>query len=74
VRECTAEDLESKLEEANADPEVHGIMVYYPVFGAFPSFYGGTMDDYLRDSISHEKVSMILHRTKLSNYRHRTLC
>lgn len=55
VVECTAEELENKLEEANSDPDVHGIMVYYPVFGAFPSFYGGSMDDYLRDSISHKK-------------------
>jgi methylenetetrahydrofolate dehydrogenase (NAD+) len=34
---------------------VHGILVYYPCFGAFPSFYGGTMDDFLRDSISIKK-------------------
>ncbi|CAN0244967.1 unnamed protein product [Scytosiphon promiscuus] len=30
-------------------------MIYYPVFGAFPSFYGGSMDDYLRDTVSIRK-------------------
>ncbi|CAN0042387.1 unnamed protein product, partial [Choristocarpus tenellus] len=30
-------------------------MIYYPVFGAFPSFYGGSMDDYLRDTVSIKK-------------------
>ena len=30
-------------------------MIYYPVFGFSPSFYGSTMDDYLRDSISFKK-------------------
>ena len=33
------------------DPSVHGIMIYYPAFGNHPSFYGGSMDDYLRDSV-----------------------
>jgi len=33
-----------------------GVMIYYPVFGAFPSFYGGSMDDHhLRDSVSIRK-------------------
>ncbi len=30
-------------------------MIYYPCFGAAPSFYGGNMDDYLRDSVPIEK-------------------
>ena len=30
-------------------------MIYYPVFGDFPCFYGGTMDEFLRDSISVTK-------------------
>lgn len=34
---------------------MHGILIYYPVFGFFPSFYGGSMDDYLRDSVSFKK-------------------
>lgn len=55
LRECTMLELESKLREANADPAVHGIMIYYPCFGGQPSFFGGTMDDHLRDSVSVEK-------------------
>jgi methylenetetrahydrofolate dehydrogenase (NAD+) len=48
-------DLESALQVATKDPLVHGIMIYYPCFGAAPSFYGGNMDDYLRDSVPIEK-------------------
>ncbi|TMW65542.1 hypothetical protein Poli38472_008184 [Pythium oligandrum] len=55
VREVEKDDLLEALESANKDPDVHGIIVYYPCFGAFPSFYGGTMDDFLRDSISIKK-------------------
>jgi 5,10-methylene-tetrahydrofolate dehydrogenase/methenyl tetrahydrofolate cyclohydrolase len=55
LREVDKEDLLEALECANNDPEVHGILIYYPCFGAFPSFYGGTMDDFLRDSISIKK-------------------
>eukprot|EP00512_Aurantiochytrium_limacinum_P002652 CAMPEP_0171497258 /NCGR_PEP_ID=MMETSP0958-20121227/7164_1 /TAXON_ID=87120 /ORGANISM="Aurantiochytrium limacinum, Strain ATCCMYA-1381" /LENGTH=338 /DNA_ID=CAMNT_0012031465 /DNA_START=46 /DNA_END=1062 /DNA_ORIENTATION=+ len=55
LRECQAYDLEEKVLEANADPKVHGIMIYYPCFGAVPSFYGGRMDDHLRDIVAVEK-------------------
>jgi 5,10-methylene-tetrahydrofolate dehydrogenase/methenyl tetrahydrofolate cyclohydrolase len=55
VRECDKMDLEDKLKEAIDDPKVHGIMIYYPCFGGAPSFYGGNMDDYLRDSVPIEK-------------------
>jgi methylenetetrahydrofolate dehydrogenase (NAD+) len=55
LRECEPNDLEDKLREANQDSKVHGIMIYYPCFGARPSFYGGSMDDYLRDSVAVEK-------------------
>ncbi|KAH9250100.1 hypothetical protein BASA81_012147 [Batrachochytrium salamandrivorans] len=55
LRECHPEELESQLAKANEDAKVHGIMIYYPCFGAQPSFYGGSMDDYLRDSVSVEK-------------------
>lgn len=55
LREVSKEHLQEALESANNDPEVHGIIVYYPCFGAFPSFFGGTMDDFLRDSISIKK-------------------
>lgn len=93
LREVSPFDLEEKLYEANDDPNVHGIMIYYPVFGkdknayttgwplhvledrrkqrfhfskcgwlllfyflgGDPSFFGGSQDDYLRDSVSFKK-------------------
>mmetsp|Transcript_23790 Transcript_23790/g.60181 ORF Transcript_23790/g.60181 Transcript_23790/m.60181 type:complete len:325 (-) Transcript_23790:91-1065(-) len=55
VRNVDRMELEDKLHEAIHDSKVHGIMIYYPCFGLAPSFYGGSMDDYLRDSIPIEK-------------------
>ena len=55
LRKVDKMDLEDALQAANEDPQVHGIMIYYPVFGKRPSFYGGSMDDYLRDSIDVRK-------------------
>lgn len=37
-------EVESAIEEANADPTVHGIIVYYPIFGT-------ERDPYLRDAV-----------------------
>ena len=54
------------MQAANCDPLVHGIMIYYPCFGMAPSFYGGNMDDYLRDSVPIDKdVEGLCH-----TYRH----
>lgn len=54
------------------DPEVHGIMIYYPVFGSKPCFYGGSYDDYLRDSVAIEKdVEGLCHFYRRSLYRNR---
>lgn len=33
LRQVDKKELESALVDANSDPEVHGIMIYYPVFG-----------------------------------------
>jgi len=33
-------DLEKALSDANADPDVHGILIYYPVFGEWWWWYG----------------------------------
>lgn len=55
LREVEKDNLMDALTLANDDPEVHGIIVYYPCFGNFPSFFGGTMDDFLRDSIAIKK-------------------
>lgn len=66
VREVDKMDLEDALNAANHDPNVNGILIYYPCFGAAPSFYGGSMDDYLRDSVPIEKdVEGLCH-----TYRH----
>ena len=35
LREVAMLDLEEQLHAANDDPTVHGIMIYYPCFGAF---------------------------------------
>merc|ERR1712048_392369 len=55
LREVEQEDLENAVEEANQDPDVRGIMIYYPVFGSQPCFHGPNHDDFLRDCISPAK-------------------
>lgn len=70
LREVEAIQLEEALDEANADPQVHGILIYYPVFGGEPSFFGGSMDDQLRDRISPQKdVEGLCHTYRTSLYR-----
>jgi len=70
LREVQKENLEAALHAANDDPTIHGIIIYYPVFGAEPSFYGGCMDDYLRDSISPTKdVEGLCHTYRSNLYR-----
>lgn len=49
-------------------------MIYYPVFGAFPSFYGGSMDDYLRDTVSIRKDVEGLSNTYRRNLYHNIRC
>ena len=46
--------VEAALREANDDPEVHGILVYYPVFGS-------EQDRYLRDQVAPTKDIEGLH-------------
>jgi len=71
-REVAELELEDALEEANQDPDVHGIMIYYPVFGQRPSFHGGSHDDYLRDCVSPFKdVEGLCHFYRRSLYRNR---
>merc|ERR1719265_1758098 len=70
LREVEEQDLEEQLEEANRDPDVHGIMIYYPVFGQRPSFHGSSHHDYLRDTVSHEKdVEGLCHFYRRCLYR-----
>jgi len=68
LREVDKFQLEEAVIAANEDPSVHGILVYYPVFG-------GNVDDYLRDVISYEKdVEGLNHRYRYALYHNiRTL-
>ena len=65
-----AAELDSALKAANDDPDVHGVLIYYPCFGFQPSFFGGSMDDQLRDSVSTEKdVEGLTHTYRAHLYR-----
>jgi len=62
LRRVERVDLEEAVMAANDDPDVNGILVYYPVFG-------GPIDDYLRDVISVKKdVEGLNHRYRYSLY------
>lgn len=54
LRRATRLDAEAVIREANADANVHGIMVYYPVFGT-------ERDVYLRDTVAPSKDIEGLH-------------
>jgi methylenetetrahydrofolate dehydrogenase (NAD+) len=70
LREVDETDLEEELEKANCDPEVHGIMIYYPIFGQRPSFHGGSHDDYLRDTVSaYKDVEGLSHYYRRALYK-----
>ena len=63
-------DVEAVLMDANNDPRVHGIIVYYPIFGQQESFSGASQDDYLRDSVSHKcDVEGLCHTYRSNLYR-----
>lgn len=56
LRQCEPSALEDKLYDANNDPGVNGIMVYYPVFG-------DRQDTYLQNSVNVLKdVEGLCHR------------
>mmetsp|Transcript_26682 Transcript_26682/g.62674 ORF Transcript_26682/g.62674 Transcript_26682/m.62674 type:complete len:374 (-) Transcript_26682:123-1244(-) len=63
-------EVEAALIDANDDPRVHGIIVYYPIFGQEESFSGESQDDYLRDTISHKcDVEGLCHLYRTNLYR-----
>lgn len=63
-------DVERALIDANEDPRVHGIIVYYPIFGQEESFSGASQDDYLRDSVSYKcDVEGLCHTYRSNLYR-----
>lgn len=47
-------DLEQQIVEANSDPDVHGILVYYPVFGV-------AQDNYIKDQVDPKRDVEGLH-------------
>lgn len=63
-------DVEAALNEANNDPKVHGIIVYYPIFGQLESYSGSSQDDYLRDSVSYKcDVEGLCHMYRTNLYK-----
>eukprot|EP00526_Cylindrotheca_closterium_P014356 CAMPEP_0113639740 /NCGR_PEP_ID=MMETSP0017_2-20120614/20854_1 /TAXON_ID=2856 /ORGANISM="Cylindrotheca closterium" /LENGTH=340 /DNA_ID=CAMNT_0000550981 /DNA_START=57 /DNA_END=1076 /DNA_ORIENTATION=+ /assembly_acc=CAM_ASM_000147 len=63
-------DVEAALIDANDDPRVHGIIVYYPIFGQEESFSGASQDDYLRDTVSYKcDVEGLCHSYRTNLYR-----
>ena len=48
LREVSRLDIENAITEANADDSIHGIMLYYPVFG-------NEQDSYLKDLVDYRK-------------------
>ncbi|KAL3914115.1 MAG: hypothetical protein SGILL_006227 [Bacillariaceae sp.] len=63
-------DVEAALIDANEDPRVHGIIVYYPIFGQEESFSGASQDDYLRDTVSFKcDVEGLCHTYRTNLYR-----
>mmetsp|Transcript_7963 Transcript_7963/g.12462 ORF Transcript_7963/g.12462 Transcript_7963/m.12462 type:complete len:375 (+) Transcript_7963:116-1240(+) len=65
-------DVENALRDANDDPRVHGIIVYYPIFGQVESFSGESQDDYLRDTVSYKcDVEGLCHEYRSNLYRNK---
>ena len=65
-------ELDQHIRQANNDSNINGIMIYYPCFGNKASFYGDTMDNYLRDGISYKKdVEGLCHTYRKCLYRNK---
>lgn len=54
LREVDRLSLEKAIRNANGDPEVHGIMVYYPIFG-------DGQDNYIKETVDYRKDIEGLH-------------
>ncbi|KAI9205009.1 uncharacterized protein BJ171DRAFT_502647 [Polychytrium aggregatum] len=62
LRVCSRTELEDKVVDANVDDNVHGIMVYYPVFG-------GSQDQYIQNIVSVQKdVEGLSHTYRYNMY------
>ncbi|KAJ3262261.1 hypothetical protein HK103_002674 [Boothiomyces macroporosus] len=63
LRQVDRNDLEAAIVDANEDDKVHGIMVYYPVFG-------GTQDQYIQNTVSYKKDVEGLNHKYIYNMYH----
>ncbi|CDK28200.1 unnamed protein product [Kuraishia capsulata CBS 1993] len=63
LRQCSKEALEEEIYKANEDDSVHGILVYFPVFG-------DRQDQYLQQCVSLEKDVEGLNFKYISNMYH----
>lgn len=62
LRIVKREELEDTIIAANDDPEIHGIMVYYPVFG-------GGHDQYIQNCVSpYKDVEGLCHKYRFNMY------
>lgn len=62
VRRLNRENLEDTILQANDDDEIHGIMVYYPVFG-------GGHDQYIQNCVSiYKDVEGLSHLYRFNMY------
>ncbi|CAH1759775.1 4516_t:CDS:2 [Entrophospora sp. SA101] len=62
LRKCNRETLEENVVEANEDDTIHGIMIYYPVFG-------DRQDQYLQNVVSPSKdVEGLCHKYVYNMY------
>eukprot|EP00928_Gymnodinium_smaydae_P063514 TRINITY_DN47067_c0_g1_i1.p1 TRINITY_DN47067_c0_g1~~TRINITY_DN47067_c0_g1_i1.p1 ORF type:complete len:341 (-),score=65.26 TRINITY_DN47067_c0_g1_i1:375-1397(-) len=70
LREVEQKDVEAAVQDANADDDVHGIMIYFPLFGSQPCFHGPHYDDFLRDCISpYKDVEAMCHFYRQALYK-----
>ncbi|CAG8506799.1 430_t:CDS:2 [Ambispora gerdemannii] len=69
LRECPREELESRIMEANEDKNVHGMMIYYPVYGDRQDQYLQNIVDYHKDveGLCHMYVSNMYHNIRYIN-------
>ncbi|KAI9311641.1 hypothetical protein BX666DRAFT_1994069 [Dichotomocladium elegans] len=66
LRKVGKQELEQKIDEANDDKEVNGIMVYYPVFGGKQDLYLQSCVDPMKDveGLCHKFVYNVYHNIR----------
>ncbi|KAG0221633.1 hypothetical protein B0O80DRAFT_470017 [Mortierella sp. GBAus27b] len=76
LRECSRNELEVKIVEANEDKNVHGIMVYYPVFGDRQDQYLQNVVDVSKDveGLHHKYVYNMYHNIRFLDDAHAKKC